>query len=120
MAAGPNRARVELLDGDIRKTLISLTVPMALGKLGYAPGEVDEIVAYIDERNTIIGVPYVKAEHYPVFDCAIGERAIHYMGHVKISNTYWYLTGVPELMALAGARFERFAGAQHAGEFDDA
>ena len=31
-----------------------------------------------------------------------------YMGHVKISNTYWYLTGVPELMALAGARFERF------------
>jgi integrase len=42
-----------------------------------------------------------------------------YMGHVKISNTYWYLTGVPELMALAGARFERFA-APHAGEFDDA
>jgi integrase len=32
-----------------------------------------------------------------------------YMGHVKISNTYWYLTGVPELMALAGAKFERFA-----------
>ena len=28
-----------------------------------------------------------------------------YMGHVKISNTYWYLSGVPELMALAGARF---------------
>jgi integrase len=43
-----------------------------------------------------------------------------YMGHVKISNTYWYLTGVPELMALAGARFERFADAQHAAEFDDA
>lgn len=32
-----------------------------------------------------------------------------YMGHVNISNTYWYLSGVPELMALAGARFERFA-----------
>lgn len=40
-----------------------------------------------------------------------------YMGHVKISNTYWYLTSVPELMALAGARFERFADV---GEFDDA
>ena len=38
-----------------------------------------------------------------------------YMGHVKISHTYWYLTGVPELMALAGARFESFACA---GEFD--
>lgn len=39
-----------------------------------------------------------------------------YMGHTKISSTYWYLTGVPELMALAGARFERFADV---GEFDD-
>jgi integrase len=31
-----------------------------------------------------------------------------YLGHVKISDTYWYLTGVPELMAIAGARFQRF------------
>ena len=31
-----------------------------------------------------------------------------YMGHVKISNTYWYLSMVPELMALVGARFERY------------
>jgi hypothetical protein len=39
-----------------------------------------------------------------------------YMGHVKISNTYWYLSAVPELMALAGARFEHFADV---GECDD-
>lgn len=39
-----------------------------------------------------------------------------YMGHAKISNTYWYLTGVPELMALVGNKFERFA---HAQEADD-
>ena len=32
-----------------------------------------------------------------------------YLGHAKISDTYWYLTGVPELMALAGERFETFA-----------
>jgi integrase len=31
-----------------------------------------------------------------------------YLGHVKVSDTYWYLTGVPELMAIAAARFERF------------
>jgi integrase len=31
-----------------------------------------------------------------------------YLGHAKISYTYWYLTGVPELMALAGSKFERF------------
>jgi ribonucleoside-diphosphate reductase alpha chain len=65
-------------------TIVNKTVPMALDKLGYAPGEVEEAVAYIDERNTIVGAPFVKAEHYPVFDCAIGDRAIHYAGHVKM------------------------------------
>jgi integrase len=39
-----------------------------------------------------------------------------YMGHAKISNTYWYLTGVPELMALVGNKFERFAQAQEADD----
>jgi ribonucleoside-diphosphate reductase alpha chain len=65
-------------------TIPNKTVPMALEKLGYAPREVEEIVAFVDERNTVIGAPNVKAEHYPVFDCAIGERAIHYSGHVKM------------------------------------
>jgi hypothetical protein len=32
-----------------------------------------------------------------------------YVGHAKVSDTYWYLTGVPELMAVAGRRFEQFA-----------
>lgn len=34
-----------------------------------------------------------------------------YLGHAKISDTYWYLTGVPELMELVGSKFEHFAGA---------
>lgn len=34
-----------------------------------------------------------------------------YVGHAKVSDTYWYLTGVPELMAIAGTRFELFADA---------
>ena len=33
-----------------------------------------------------------------------------YLGHAKISDTYWYLSGIPELMDTIGARFERFAG----------
>jgi ribonucleoside-diphosphate reductase alpha chain len=65
-------------------TIVNKTVPMALDKLGYAPEEIDQMVAYIDERNTVVGAPSMKAEHYPVFDCAIGDRAIHYMGHVKM------------------------------------
>ena len=65
-------------------TIVNKTVPMALEKLGYAPSEIEEVVAFIDERNTIVGAPYVKTEHYPIFDCAVGERAIHYLGHVKM------------------------------------
>ncbi|HET7759704.1 MAG TPA: hypothetical protein VFK62_07255, partial [Gaiellaceae bacterium] len=65
-------------------TIPNKTVPMALEKLGYAPSEVEEVVAFVDERNTVVGAPYVKPEHYPVFDCAIGERSIHYTGHVKM------------------------------------
>jgi ribonucleoside-diphosphate reductase alpha chain len=65
-------------------TIPNKTVPMALEKLGYAPREVEEVVAFVDERNTVVGAPYVKAEHYPVFDCAIGDAAIHYTGHVKM------------------------------------
>ena len=32
-----------------------------------------------------------------------------YMGHAEIFYTYWYLTGVPELMAITAGRFEQFA-----------
>jgi ribonucleoside-diphosphate reductase alpha chain len=65
-------------------TIVNKTVSLALEKLGYAPNEVEEVIAFVDERNTMVGAPYVKSEHYPIFDCAIGERAIHYMGHVKM------------------------------------
>jgi ribonucleoside-diphosphate reductase alpha chain len=65
-------------------TIVNKTVPLGLEKLGYSPNEISEIVAYIDERNTIVGAPYVKTDHYPVFDCAIGERAVHHGGHVKM------------------------------------
>jgi ribonucleoside-diphosphate reductase alpha chain len=65
-------------------TIVNKTVPMALAELGYAPRETEEVVAFIDERNTVVGAPHLKTEHYPVFDCAIGDRAIHYMGHVKM------------------------------------
>jgi ribonucleotide reductase alpha subunit len=65
-------------------TIVNKTVPMALDKLGYAPPEVDQVVAFIDDRNTVVGAPFLKTEHYPIFDCAIGDRAIHHMGHVKM------------------------------------
>ncbi|HUJ56372.1 MAG TPA: hypothetical protein VLW49_10340, partial [Gaiellaceae bacterium] len=65
-------------------TIVNKTVPMALERLGYAPREVEETVAFVDERNSVVGAPYVKTDHYPVFDCAVGDRSIHYLGHVKM------------------------------------
>lgn len=42
----------------------------------------------------------------------VDRRMAHlatYLGHAKVTDTYWYLTAVPELMALTARRFERFA-----------
>ncbi len=68
--------------GDI--TIVNGTVPVALAKLGYAPHEIDQIVAYVNDRNTVVGAPGFKGEHLAVFDVAVGERAIDYMGHVNM------------------------------------
>ncbi len=77
----------KLVGGGLMK-IVNQTVPMALAKLGYTQPEVDAIVHYIDEHETIEGAPFLKDEHLPVFDCAFkpadGERSIHYMGHIKM------------------------------------
>ena len=39
-----------------------------------------------------------------------------YLGHVKVSSTYWYLSGVPELMGLLGQAFERYASPWEDGD----
>ncbi len=68
--------------------IVNQTVPAALRKLGYTPAQVEEIIAYVNERETIEGAPGLKPEHLPVFDCAFkpmnGERSIHYMGHIRM------------------------------------
>ena len=77
----------KLVGGGLMK-IVNGTVPMALDRLGYTKPEIEAIVRYIDERETIEGAPFLRAEHLPVFDCAFkaanGERSIHYMGHIKM------------------------------------
>jgi ribonucleoside-diphosphate reductase alpha chain len=77
-------AKSKKLVGGGEITIVNKTVPMALEKLGYSPTEIAEIEAFIDERNSVVGAPHLKNEHYPVFDCAVGERPIHYLGHVRM------------------------------------
>ena len=73
----------ELVGGG-RMTIVNRTVPMALRTLGYSEEEIGQIEAYINEQGTIIGAPGLADEHLPVFDVAVGERAISHMGHLKM------------------------------------
>ncbi len=70
--------------------IVNQTVPAALRKLGYSAAQVDAIVAYINERETIEGAPELKPEHLSVFDCAFkpmnGTRSIHYLGHLRMMS----------------------------------
>jgi hypothetical protein len=49
-------------------------------------------------------------QHGSVIDNTMAALST-YVGHAKVSDTYWYLTGVPDLMAVTGRRFELFATA---------
>jgi ribonucleoside-diphosphate reductase alpha chain len=76
----------KLVGGGVIK-IVNNTVPQALMKLGYTPEQSSEIVSHIDKNGTILGAPYLKAEHLPVFDCSLtapGGRSISWTGHVKM------------------------------------
>jgi ribonucleoside-diphosphate reductase alpha chain len=64
--------------------IVNQTIPMALGKLGYADETVEAIVEFIGQHGHVIDAPGLKPEHYAIFDCAMGERAITPMGHVRM------------------------------------
>jgi len=73
----------ELVGGG-QMTIVNRSVPLALRTLGYSEAEVDQIDAHIAENGTIIGAPGLKEEHLPVFDVAVGERAISHTGHIDM------------------------------------
>ena len=87
----------KLVGGGLMK-IVNNTVPMALQKLGYTAAQIQEIVGYIDENETIEGAPHLKDRDLAVFDCAFkparGVRSIHYMGHIKmIGATQPFISG---------------------------
>jgi ribonucleoside-diphosphate reductase alpha chain len=64
--------------------IVNQTVPRALANLGYQPEQAEAIVEYIAEHGHVVDAPGLRPEHYPVFDCAMGERSIAPMGHVRM------------------------------------
>jgi ribonucleoside-diphosphate reductase alpha chain len=73
----------ELVGGG-QMTIVNRSVPLALRTLGYSDAEIDQIDAHIADQATIIGAPGLKDEHLPVFDVAVGERAISHTGHIDM------------------------------------
>ncbi len=73
----------ELVGGG-QMTIVNRTVPLALQTLGYSDTQIEQIEAHLAEHGTIVGAPGLAEEHLPVFDVAVGERAISHMGHIKM------------------------------------
>ncbi len=73
----------ELVGGG-QMTIVNQTVPLALRTLGYAGEQVEAIEEHIAREATIIGAPALRDEHLPVFDVAVGARAISHVGHIKM------------------------------------
>jgi len=64
--------------------IVNQTVPRALKNLGYQPEQAEAITEFIGEHGHVVNAPGLKTEHYEVFDCAMGERSISPMGHVRM------------------------------------
>jgi ribonucleoside-diphosphate reductase alpha chain len=64
--------------------IVNQTVPRALTKLGYENERAEAVVEHIAEHGNVIDAPGLRPEHYEVFDCAMGERSITPMGHVRM------------------------------------
>ena len=79
--------------------IVNQVVSKSLANLDYPNDQIDEIVNYIEDCGTIEGAPYLKEEHYPIFDCAnkcgeIGTRFIEPMGHVRmVAAVQPYISG---------------------------
>ena len=83
----------ELVGGG-QMTIVNRSVPLALRTLGYSDEAIEQISAYINDKGTIVGAPGLEDGHLPVFDVAVGERAISHIGHIQMmSATQPFLSG---------------------------
>jgi ribonucleoside-diphosphate reductase alpha chain len=77
----------QLAGGGMLK-IINKTVPLGLKNVGYDEPQVQDIIRYIAENDTIEGVPELKDEHLAIFDCAFkpanGVRSIAWRAHVRM------------------------------------
>ena len=65
-------------------SIVNRTVPRALRRLGYDDEAVGAILAWVDEHQTVVGCPDLRAGHMAVFATSMGDNPIHYTGHIRM------------------------------------
>ena len=65
-------------------SIVNRTVPRALARLGYDDETASAVLAWIDEHQTVVGCPDLRAEHLAVFATSMGDNPIHHMGHIRM------------------------------------
>jgi ribonucleoside-diphosphate reductase alpha chain len=77
----------KLVGGGMLK-IVNMTIQRALKRLGYESRQIQDILEYVEEQETIEGAPHLRDEDLAVFDCAFkpqrGARSIHYLGHIRM------------------------------------
>ena len=78
-------------------------------RLGWIPRGSYAAPRIHDMRHTFICRSLLHAYQQRQPLDAVVDTLSTYVGHVKVTDTYWYLTAIPELMAIAAQRFAGFA-----------
>lgn len=76
--------KFKTLVGGGNMIIVNQTIPRALKTLGYSKQQAEDIVGFIHEHGTVTAAPHLSDSDRQVFACAVGDNAIHYMGHVKM------------------------------------
>ncbi len=77
--------KVKKMVGGGTMQIVNQTIARSLRRLGYNEEQLEAIVAFIDDKNTVVGAPALKPKHYDVFACSFTtDNLISYMGHLKM------------------------------------
>jgi integrase len=74
-----------------------------IGRGGYPRSRIHDL------RHTYVCRVLVRAYQQQQHVDHVIDVLSTYVGHARVSDTYWYVTAIPDLLALAGQRFARHA-----------
>ncbi len=73
----------KMVDG-ASMSIVNQQIPTGLAYLGYDRDTIDSIVEHVMKTGSVVDAPGLAEEHYHVFDCAMGDRALPPMGHMRM------------------------------------